>query len=68
MTAGRTLLALAGTALFAASAYQTEIDAWRQAREAALKRDGGWLTVAGLFWLKDGANRFGPSPLTEQPA
>lgn len=58
--AGRTLLAaLAGAALFAASAYQTEIAGWRRARAEALRKDGGWLTVAGLFWLRDGANRFG---------
>ncbi len=56
---GRFVLALAGSALFAASAFQTEIDAWRKAREAGLKRDGGWLTVTGLFWLKEGANPFG---------
>ena len=53
------LVALAGTALLAASSFQDEIDAWRKAREAGLKRDGGWLTVTGLFWLKDGANSFG---------
>jgi uncharacterized protein (DUF1684 family) len=58
--AGRTLLAaLAGAALFAASAYQSDIAGWRRAREEALRKDGGWLTVAGLFWLRDGANRFG---------
>jgi hypothetical protein len=58
--AGRTLLAaLTGAALFAASAYQAEIAGWRHAREEALRKDGGWLTVAGLFWLRDGANRFG---------
>ncbi|HUP05267.1 MAG TPA: DUF1684 domain-containing protein [Bryobacteraceae bacterium] len=55
----RALLVLAGTALFASTAYQNEIDAWRKAREASLKRDDGWLTVSGLFWLKDGVNRIG---------
>ena len=39
--------------------YAAEVQAWRQNREAGLKADGGWLTVAGLFWLKPGANRFG---------
>ena len=56
------LLAVAGTALFAASAFQTEIAEWRRAREAGLRRDGGWLTVTGLFWLREGANRFGQDP------
>jgi uncharacterized protein (DUF1684 family) len=58
--AGRILLtALAGFALLAASSYQGEIAEWRRQREDALKRDGGWLTVAGLFWLHDGPNGFG---------
>jgi hypothetical protein len=39
--------------------YAADIQAWRAKREARLKADGGWLTVAGLFWLKEGANRFG---------
>src|SRR5271165_1862676 len=28
-------------------------------REEALRADGGWLSVAGLFWLKEGANTIG---------
>jgi uncharacterized protein (DUF1684 family) len=39
-----------------ASAYQEEILTYRAQREAELKADDGWLTVAGLFWLKPGAN------------
>ena len=35
---------------------------WRASREARLKADGGWLTLAGLFWLKEGPNRFGTDP------
>src|SRR5206468_3184655 len=42
--------------------YRAEIQAWRQRREASLKADGGWLSVAGLFWLKEGPNRFGTDP------
>ena len=42
--------------------YQTVIDQWRQQREASLKADGGWLTVAGLFWLKEGDNTAGTDP------
>jgi uncharacterized protein (DUF1684 family) len=45
--------------LFAWSAYEDEITKWRRDREAALKADGGWLSVAGLFWLHEGANPFG---------
>jgi uncharacterized protein (DUF1684 family) len=39
--------------------YAADVEAWRVKREARLKADGGWLTVAGLFWLKEGPNRFG---------
>ncbi|MCX6632858.1 MAG: DUF1684 domain-containing protein [Candidatus Solibacter sp.] len=59
------LPALAGVALFAAAAYQTEIAQWRRQREEVLKRDGGWLTVAGLFWLHEGVNTFGKDPGNE---
>ena len=31
--------------------YRKQIEAWRAERVAKLKADGGWLTVAGLFWL-----------------
>ena len=39
--------------------YREEILEWRESREARLKADGGWLTVAGLFWLHPESNRFG---------
>ncbi len=45
--------------------YVTEIDAWRADREARLKADDGWLTVAGLFFLGEGGNTFGASPLND---
>ncbi len=41
------------------SSYQAEIEKWRHAREASLTADGGWLTVVGLFWLKEGKNTVG---------
>lgn len=50
---------LIAMALSAASNYQTEIAQWREKRVAALQADGGWLSVAGLFWLKEGANSVG---------
>jgi len=54
------IIALAGFgAMAAVSPYQTEIAEWRRARETRLKAEDGWLTVAGLFWLHEGANRFG---------
>jgi uncharacterized protein (DUF1684 family) len=39
--------------------YRAQTEAWRKEREAKLRADGGWLSVAGLFWLNEGANRFG---------
>jgi uncharacterized protein len=39
--------------------YAKEIEAWRAERETRLKRETGWLTVAGLFWLKEGVNTVG---------
>jgi uncharacterized protein (DUF1684 family) len=48
-----------GSAMFAASAYQLEIARWHVEREAKLKAEDGWLSLAGLFWLHEGANPFG---------
>jgi uncharacterized protein (DUF1684 family) len=41
------------------SSYRAEIKKWREGYEADLKKDNGWLTLAGLFWLKEGDNYFG---------
>jgi uncharacterized protein (DUF1684 family) len=59
--------------LAAAFSYQSEIRKWRQDRESQLKSADGWLTLAGLFWLKEGPNTFGRDAsndiaLTEGPA
>ena len=43
-------------------AYRAEILKWRETREENLKKEGGWLSVSGLFWLKEGRNTFGASP------
>jgi len=59
------ILLCAGMALAAVSNYQAEIAAWRADREAKLKADGGWLSVAGLFWLHEGANPFGKARTNE---
>jgi len=50
------------SAVSADEAYRADVKKWREDREARLKADGGWLTVAGLFWLKEGDNRFGTDP------
>jgi uncharacterized protein len=38
---------------------QQTIAAWRAQRVNSLTSDSGWLTLAGLFWLQQGANTFG---------
>lgn len=64
-------LTMAMTAILAFSAeppttpYVDGILQWRQQREARLRADGGWLTVAGLFWLKEGDNTFGADPSSD---
>jgi len=49
----------------AATGYQRSIAEWRAQREAKLKAEDGWLTVVGLTWLKEGANRVGSNPSFE---
>ncbi len=45
--------------------YRAAVEKWRQAYEAELKSDHGWLSVSGLFWLHDGENTFGSGPLND---
>jgi uncharacterized protein (DUF1684 family) len=52
----------AGGGAGAPDAYQADVTAWRQARDARLRAEDGWLTLVGLTWLKPGANRFGSAP------
>jgi uncharacterized protein (DUF1684 family) len=56
------LFGLAGVALAAVSSYQSEIAEWRKGRLDRLQAEGGWLSLAGLFWLHDGANSVGKDP------
>jgi uncharacterized protein (DUF1684 family) len=39
--------------------YVKAIEKWRSDQEVSLKNETGWLTVAGLFWLKEGINTVG---------
>ena len=45
--------------------YTLSIETWRAEREARLTADDGWLTVAGLFFLREGNNSFGTGPLND---
>ncbi|MDH3744701.1 MAG: DUF1684 domain-containing protein [Acidobacteriota bacterium] len=42
--------------------YIAEVEEWRSDREERLRRPDGWLSLAGLFWLEEGENRFGSAP------
>ena len=42
--------------------YVKAIEKWRSDEESDLKKETGWLTVAGLFWLKEGINTVGAGP------
>lgn len=42
--------------------YEKEITTWRSGRIQRLTAEGGWLTVVGLHWLKEGPNRIGSGP------
>lgn len=39
--------------------YIAEIEQWHQKRIERLKDENGWLTLVGLYWLKEGDNIFG---------
>src|SRR3984893_573713 len=42
--------------------YIKAVEKWRSDKENDLKKETSWLTVAGLFWLKDGINTVGAGP------
>jgi uncharacterized protein (DUF1684 family) len=48
-------------------AYVSEIEAWHAGRIERLKSPTGWLSLAGLHWLKQGENRFGSDSLNAIP-
>jgi uncharacterized protein len=56
------LTVAAATRADAPPGYRETIEEWRKTRETRLKAEGGWLSVVGLFWLKDGTNTFGSAP------
>jgi uncharacterized protein len=49
----------------AEASYNSQIIKWRSDRIARLKSDDGWLSLVGLYWLKNGENRFGSDPSNE---
>ena len=59
------ILLLVLVSLDAANSYQASIETWRKEHEAGINKPDGWLSVAGLFWLKDGDNRVGSDAKAE---
>lgn len=54
------LVFLPFASLFSAdNAYVQEVKKWQDERLKNLKKDDGWPTLAGLFWLQEGANAVG---------
>jgi len=41
------------------SSYKNEIVEWHKKRMESLKSATGWVNLSGLFWLKEGENKFG---------
>jgi uncharacterized protein (DUF1684 family) len=58
------LAALAGTPMTNQNFAKTEAD-WRTHREARLRAPDGWLSVAGLFWLREGVAKAGSDPQSD---
>jgi uncharacterized protein (DUF1684 family) len=50
---------------WAQDSYTAEIRQWQKQQEKELRADGGWLTVAGLFWLHPGDSSFGSATSNE---
>jgi uncharacterized protein (DUF1684 family) len=47
------------------AAYVAEIEEWHNKRIDRLRSKTGWLSLAGLYWLKEGKNTFGSSSENE---
>jgi uncharacterized protein len=55
-------LAAAPQASIDLQSERADVSAWRARRIESLTSDSGWLTLTGLFWLKEGSNSFGRAP------
>ena len=59
MTRSAVALFVAVSLSAASLSYEALLQQWRADQQKELVADGGWLTVAGLFWLKEGPNTIG---------
>lgn len=58
LVSGASLLPLLEPAS-AQTTYVQEQEQWRREQEADLRKPSGWLSLAGLYWLKEGRNFVG---------
>ena len=42
--------------------YYKETEEWRRSADENLRKENGWLALAGLFWLDEGENSIGTGP------
>lgn len=49
----------------ATKTYRQTINEWRAERNETIRRENGWLSLAGLYWLKLGRNQFGSDSKAE---
>jgi len=45
--------------------YEKSVMKWRQEVDGNLRRENGWLALAGLFWLRKGTNEIGSAPTSD---
>jgi len=45
--------------------YEQSILKWRQEVDSNLRRENGWLALAGLYWLRSGTNLIGSDPASD---
>ena len=53
------------SAVFTQTNYASKIEAWRVEQEERLTADTGYLTMVALYFLREGNNSFGTSPLND---
>lgn len=49
----------------ASKTYRQTISEWRNERNETIRKENGWLSLAGLYWLKLGRNQFGSDSKSE---
>lgn len=42
--------------------YQQALNNWRDGLDKSIRKENGWIALAGLFWLKLGKSQFGSDP------